>query len=56
MKYGGLEASKAIKRAENPVYKESDKPTGDTVTRKALLLFDRRFEQWMKKEETWKEN
>jgi hypothetical protein len=56
LKYGGLEASKAIKRAENPVYKKPDKTTRDVATRKALMLFDRKFEQPMKKEETWKEN
>ena len=34
LKYGGPEASKAIKRAENPVYKEPDEPTGIEATRK----------------------
>ena len=29
LKYGGLDASKAIKRAENPIYKEPDEPTGN---------------------------
>ena len=56
LKYGGLEASKAIKRSENPVYKEPDEPTGDEATRKGLMLFNRSFSQWMKNGETWKEN
>jgi hypothetical protein len=33
-KYGGPEASKAIKKVENPVYKEPREPTGNTATRK----------------------
>ena len=37
LKYGGPEASKAIKRAEAPTYEEPQEPTGDTGTRRALL-------------------
>ena len=43
LKYGGPEASKAIKRAENPIYKEADELTGDAATRKGLMMFDRKF-------------
>ena len=56
LKYGGPEASKAITRAENPVYEEPYESTGTEATRKLLLMFDRRFEQFMKKQDNWKEN
>ena len=49
LKYGGPEASKAIKRVQNPVYKEPEEPTGDKVTRKETMLFERKFDQYMKK-------
>jgi hypothetical protein len=45
LKYGEPETSNAMKRAENSVYKELNKPTGDKATRKALILFDRKFNQ-----------
>ena len=43
LKYGRPEAPKAIKRAENPVYKEPDDPTDNAVTRKETMLFERKF-------------
>ena len=52
LKHGGPEVSKAIKRAENPIYKEPDEPTGDEATRKGLMMFDRKFKQFMKKQDT----
>ena len=39
LKYGGPEASKAIKRAENPVYKEPDEPNGNNTTRKGSQCY-----------------
>ena len=51
LKYGGPEAPKAIKRAEHPIYKEPDEPTGDEATRKGLMMFDRKFEQYLKKQD-----
>ena len=45
LKHGGPEASRAIKKAEAPTYREPDKPTGDTATRRGLLQFDKEWEQ-----------
>ena len=56
VKYGGPEASKAIKRAENLAYVEPDEPTGDNTTRKETMLFERKYQQFLKKQETWEEN
>jgi hypothetical protein len=56
LKYGGPEASKAIRKGENPIYKEPEEPTGDNITRKETMLFERKFNQFMKQQDTWKEN
>ena len=56
LKYGGPEASKAIRKGENPVYKEPEEPTGENITRKASMLFERKFNQYMKQQDTWDEN
>ena len=56
LKVGGPETSKAIKRAENPAYVEPDEPTGDNTTRKETMLFERKYQQFLKKQETWEEN
>ena len=48
LKYGGPEVSKAIKRAENPIYKEPDEPTGSNPTRKETMMFERKYSQFLK--------
>ena len=55
LKYGGPEASIAIKKTWNPIYEETDE-LDEGTTRKEQLKFDRKFDTFMKKEETWKEN
>ena len=56
LKHGGPEASRAIKKAEVPEYKEPDEPTGDKVTRKENLRFDAEWKEWWETKKTWKEN
>ena len=43
LKYGGPEASKAIRKGENPVYNKPEEPTGDEITRKETMLFERKY-------------
>ena len=53
LKYGGPEASRAINRAENPAYVGPDESIA-SATRKQLMTFDQKFDQWMKKEKPGK--
>jgi len=46
LKRGGPEASRAIRMAEPPEYKEPDEPTEDKVTRKENLRFDAEWKAW----------
>ena len=56
LKYGRPEASKAINRVEAPTYEEPTEPTGDAATRRGLLRFGKEWDQWWKREQTWKKN
>ena len=56
LKHGGPEASRAIRKAEVPEYKEPDEPTGEAVTRKATLRFEAEWKEWWERKKTWKEN
>jgi hypothetical protein len=52
LKHGGPEASRAIKKAEAPTYREPDEPTGDAATRRGLLRFDKEWDKWWKNKKT----
>ena len=56
LKRGGPAASRAIKKAEVPYWKEPDEPTGDKVTRKQELRFDADWKAWHEKTQIWEDN